>query len=181
MSGKRKASIILDIGVVVSAALCLYFLYSFMEPGIPRNVLTASILLIAVALAAYEWICSRSVEKNTKPRVSFVSVLTLLSEDNRLIRMWDLSGRMGLVIGKSTEESEVEIDLSDSDYHTYIENTHAILNYHESGWWIFDASEHNGLTVTRDKKELTPGHDAPVKLEPGDVICLANYTRIAVS
>jgi len=105
----------------------------------------------------------------------------LLGEDDRPIRIWDLTGKVGLLIGKSSEDDQVDIDLSDTDYHTYIDPEHALLNYQESGWWIQDTSSRNGISILRKGKELKPGHYAPAKLELGDVICVAHYTRIAVN
>jgi len=181
MNKKRTASIILNVAIVICAAVCLFFLYSSMEPGALRVILTIAILLAVLGIIAYEIICRSRAGKKIKKRRPSISVLTLLGEDNRPIRVWDLTGKVGLLIGKSSGEHEVDIDLSDTDYHTYIDPEHALLNYNESGWWLQDTSYRNGLSIIRQGKELVLGSSAPARIEPGDVIRVAHYTRIAVN
>ena len=180
MAGKRTLSIILDFCIILCVALSLYFLYGFMEQGMWRNITTGLVLTPIFGIILYEASC-RSGKKKVKKREPYISVLTLLGEDDRPIRIWDLTGKVGLIIGKSSEEEQVDMDLSDTDYHTYIDPEHALLNYQESGWWIEDVSARNGISIIRKGQELFPGRHAPVKLEVGDVICIARYTRIAVS
>ena len=181
MDNKRPLSIVLDILIVICAALCLFLLYRFMEFGTIRHVLTAAILLPVIGVVIYEIYCRNRPTKTTKKRAPLISTLVLLGEDDRPVRIWDLTGKVGLLIGKSSDDYQVDIDLSDTDYHTYIDPEHALLNYQESGWWLEDTSSRNGVSIIRKGKELLPGHHAPAKLEPGDVICIARYTRIAVN
>jgi len=181
MKKKRNMSIALDISIVICAAVCLYFLYSAMEFGVLRVALTVVILLAVLGVILYEVGCRSRVGKKIKKRNPAISTLILLGEDDRPIRVWDLTGKVGLLIGKSSGEYEVDIDLSDTDYHTYIDPEHALLNYNESGWWLQDTSYRNGLSIIRKGKELVLGSHAPAKLEPGDIIRVAHYTRIAVN
>jgi len=181
MNKKQIWSIILDIFVVICTALCLYFLYFFSEPGAVRNLLTVLLLLPMTLLVGYEIFCWTRPTRINKKRNPLIAALILLGEDDRPIRVWDLTGKVGLLIGKSSEDYQVDIDLSETDYHTYIDPEHALLNYQESGWWLQDTSSRNGVSIIRNGKELLPGHHAPVQLELGDVICIAQYTRIAVN
>jgi len=182
MTNKQVISFILDILIVICAALCIYFLYSFVEDDVlPRQILTAAILLPVIAIVVYEAVCWSKPAKIKKKRKPSISTLVLLGEDDRPIRIWDLTGKVGLLIGKSSEDYQVDIDLSDTDYHTYVDPEHALLNYQESGWWIQDTSVTNGVSIIRKGKELKLGAHAPAKLELGDVICVAQYTRIAVN
>jgi hypothetical protein len=182
MTRKQIISIILDVCIVLAAALCLYLLHTRTDlPATLRRVLTSVLVVATAAVLIYEAVCwSRPVGINKK-RDPSISTLILLGEDDRPIRIWDLTGKIGLLIGKSTEGYQVDVDLSDTDYHTYIDPEHAILNYNDSGWWLQDTSSRNGVSIIRKGKELLPGHHAPAKLEPGDVICIAHYTRIAVN
>jgi len=181
MTKKQTATILLDVLIITCTALCLFWLYRLLEPGAARRVWTAVILLPALTVMAYEVVCWSRPAKIKKKREPLISTLVLLGEDDRPIRVWDLTGKVGLLIGKSSEEYQVDIDLSDTDYHTYIDPEHALLNYQESGWWLQDTSSRNGVSIIRKGKELMPGHHAPARLEPGDVICIAQYTRIAVN
>lgn len=181
MTGKQIAAIILDIAIAACTVLCLLLLYRQMAAGRPRQVLTAAFLLTAIALGIYEAVCWSRPALKKRNRNPSISTLVLLGEDDRPIRMWDLTGKVGLLIGKSSGEYQVDVDLSGTDYHTYIDPEHAILNYNTSGWWLQDTSSRNGVSVIRKGQELLLGHQAPARLEPGDVICLAKYTRIAVN
>ena len=181
MTKKQKFVIALDFLIVGCTALCLVTLYRFMEPGRARNIWTAVLCLPVAMVLAYEMLCWSRPAKSLKKRTPPISTLILLGEDDRPIQIWDLTGKVGLLIGKSTEEYQVDIDLSEVDYRTYIDPEHAILNYVDSGWWLQDTSTQNGVSIFRKGHEMLLGHNAPAKLEPGDVICIAKYTRIAVN
>ena len=181
MNRKQKVAIFLNICIFACGAICLYFIYKYLEPGLLRNAVTAAILILLFLLAAYEAFCwSRSARKYKK-RNPDISTLVLLGEDNRPIRIWDLTGKTGLLIGKGSEDCQVDIDLSATDFSSFIDPEHAVLNFHDSGWWIQDTSNRNGVSILRRGKELLLGSQAQTRLEPGDVICVAQYTRIAVN
>jgi pSer/pThr/pTyr-binding forkhead associated (FHA) protein len=146
-----------------------------------RWILTTVIAVPVITLIVYESVCHRKPAKVTVKRNPPISTLTLLGEDGRPVRIWDMTGKVGFLIGKSSEDYQVDIDLSASDYHTYIDPEHATLNYTDSGWWLQDTSSRNGVSIIRQGNELTPGRHAPAKLEAGDVICIARYTKIAVN
>jgi len=152
-----------------------------MESGVWFVILTVVMALVVLGVILYELGCRSKAHKRKKKRNPAISTLILLGEDDRPIRVWDLTGKVGLLIGKSSGEYEVDIDLSDTDYHTYIDPEHGLLNYNESGWWVQDTSYRNGLSIIRQGKELVLGSNAPARLEPGDVIRVAHYTRIAVN
>ena len=181
MNRKLRAPIILDISIAVCTALCLHLLYNFMEPGSMRRLITGAVLLPLIVLIIFEAIYWNRPNRQYKERSDVISTLILLGEDGRPIRIWDLTGKVGLLIGKSSDEYQVDIDLAETDYHAFIDPEHAILNYQESGWWLQDTSSRNGVSIVRKGNELLLGSYAPAKLEPGDVICIAHYTRIAVN
>lgn len=182
MERKQVASIVVDAFIVLAAALCLLLLYHSFNPAVLyRRILTAAILTPVIAIVVYETVCHIKPAKATVRRTPSISALTLLGEDGRPIRIWDMTGKVGLLIGKSSEEVQVDIDLSETDYHTYIDPEHAILNYNDSGWWLQDTSSRNGISIIRQGNELALGRRAPARLEPGDIICVAQYTKIAVN
>ena len=178
---KRTASLILDIAIAAATAMCLHLLRGFMEPGIRRQIVAAAVSLPLGATVFYEVLSRGKPAKRQKEREPPISALVLLGERDRPIRVWDLTGKVGLLIGKGSDSYQVDIDLSGTDYHSFIDPEHALLNYHESGWWLQDASSRNGVSIVRKGRELLLGSHTPVRLEPGDVICIAQYTRIAVS
>ena len=181
MNRKQVLSILLDVLVLVCTVICLYYLYISMRSGTNRRVLTVAVLIPILFIIVCELICWTRPTKIKKKRDPLISTLVLLGEDNRPIKVWDLTGKVGLLIGKSSEDYQVDIDLSDTDYHTYVDPEHALINYQESGWWLHDVSTRNGISIIRGGKELLPGHHAPAKLEPGDIIRIAEFTRIAVN
>lgn len=181
MNRKQVAAITLDFVIAICAILCLFLLYNNMQAGTARRIVTAAVILSIALLIIYETVCWNRPNKLIKKRNPTLSTLVLLGEDDRPIRIWDLTGKVGLLIGKGSGEDQVDIDLADTDFHTYIDPEHATLNYHSSGWWLQDTSSRNGVSILRKGQELLPGHHAPAKLEPGDVICIAKYTRIAVN
>jgi len=159
----------------------MWLLYDVMEAGTLRLALTLAIILSVVVLFIFEYIFWRRTSANSKGRLQEISTLILLGEDDRPIKIWDLAGKVGLLIGKSSDDYPVDIDLSDVDYSSFIDLEHALLNFQETGWWISDTSGGNGVSIMRRGNELLLGHNAPARLEAGDVICIAKYTRIAVS
>jgi len=181
MNRKLYAAIALDLGIALCTALSLYFLYSIEELGFLRIVAASVVLTAFAAVMVYEIVCWSRQAKKLRIRVPLISVLTLLGEDDRPIRVWDITGKVGLLIGKSDDEYQVDIDLSGTDHNSFIDPEHAMLNYYESGWWLQDVSSRNGVSVIRKSKEIVLGHFAPMLLEPGDVICVAHFTRISVN
>jgi len=181
MTKKQTMAALLNILIFACTALCVILFFRWMEAGVARNIWTGVILLPAIMLTAYEIYCRNRPEKIRKKRNPTISTLILLGEDDRPIRTWDLTGKVGLLIGKSSADYQVDIDLSDTDYHTYIDAEHALLNYQDSGWWLQDTSSRNYLSIIRKGKELVLGHQAPARLEPGDTIQIAQYTRIMVN
>ena len=181
MSRKQILTLILDFAIVVCAVLCLYFLYKNMDAGAVRRITILTIIFAVLLLGICEAAWWSNPKKPKEKRNIDISTLVLLGEDDRPIHIWDLTGKVGLLIGKSSDDYQVDIDLADTDFQTYIDPEHAILNYHSSGWWIQDTSSRNGISIFRKGQELLPGSHTPAKLEAGDIICIAKYTRIAVN
>ena len=180
MGDKRKVGTILNILIVLCALLSFTLLLNMVESSTGRNLAGVAIFSSVVFLGAYELHCLHTFPQKKKQEFK-VSTLVLLSENDRSIKVWDLTDKIGLIIGKSSEEFVVDIDLSETDFHTYIDNEHAILNYESSGWWLQDTSSRNGLSVIRKGQEILPGYHTPARLEPGDIICIAKHTRIGVN
>jgi hypothetical protein len=181
MTTKQIVSIILDICIFICATFSILFLYSYEDADINHPVIVAAILVAVASLAIYEIVCWSKPTKLKKIRTPEISTLILLGEDDRPIKIWDLSGKVGLLIGKSSNEYQVDIDLADTDYHAYIDPEHVLLNYTDSGWWVQNVSTRNEVSIQRKGNELLLGHHAADRLHKSDILRIAQYTRIAVN
>ena len=180
MGRRRNLAIFLDVGIFICVIVSLYFLYLYIEFSVLRIVFTLCISLIALATIYFEIKCRSESGKLRKERSPQIRVLVLLGEDERPLKVWELTGKVGVIIGKGSDGYGVDVDLSGTDFAGYIDPEHALLNYHETGWWLLDVSSRNGVEIKRKGRILSLGHDAPVRIEQGDVICIAHYTHIAV-
>ena len=107
--------------------------------------------------------------------------LILLDEQNKPIKSWDLSGKIAVVIGKRNKEEDVDVDLEDCEYSTFINPQHAALNFCHNFWYIEDLGSENGVQV----KKVEDGGcykvlNRPCRVTPGDIIYIAN-TRLLLS
>ena len=53
------------------------------------------------------------------------------------------------MIGRGGKDEEVDVDLEDSEYGTFIDPQHAALNYCLDGWYIEDLGSTNGVRVQK--------------------------------
>lgn len=107
--------------------------------------------------------------------------LILLDEQDKPIKSWDLSGKIAVVIGKKNEDGEVDVDLEDCEYSTFINPQHAALNFCQNFWYIEDLGSQNGIQV----KKVEDGVcykvlNRPCRVMPGDIIYIAN-TRLLLT
>lgn len=172
--------LIIIVAIALACALCLYT-----SAGVRIFALSAlGVVMICyisfeIKQLAYYYRTSGTPAPVPKPEAS---LLVLLAEDDSQVKSWDISNQVGLVIGRSHENAIVDIDLSETEYFSLISNEHAVLNFIDSGWLLTDIGSKNGTFLLRDNSErklmLTPGDPVPVK--PGDIILLAEETRLAI-
>lgn len=102
--------------------------------------------------------------------------VVLINEEGQTLMEWSLERKTSLIIGKSADGEEVDIDLSGSAVAQMISKQHAVLNYTEKGWYVDDIDSKNGTRV----KKLTQNSIMDVKLvgaievEVGDIIYIAS-------
>ena len=54
-------------------------------------------------------------------RIQGIQRLILLDEEGKPIKSWDLQGKISLIIGKAGRDQELDIDLSDCEYSSFID------------------------------------------------------------
>jgi hypothetical protein len=149
-----------------AAALSAVFL-----SGWRRGLLAAVFLLISVA--ALTRAIRAKTARGAAPKESDAHLVQLLDENGNGIADWDLLDRTGVVIGRSSREMSVDIDLTRSAYDALIEEEHAVLNFSGGSWYVEDVSAKNGMELLRRGKTYGLAKGAPCMLVSGDIMCLA--------
>ncbi len=114
-------------------------------------------------------------EQHDKNKIGAKKVV-LINEEGQTLMEWSLERKTSLIIGKSADGEEVDVDLSGSAVAQMISKQHAVLNYTEKGWYVDDIDSKNGTRV----KKLTQNSIMDVKLvgaievEAGDIIYIAS-------
>lgn len=107
--------------------------------------------------------------------------LVLLNNQGDEIDEWILENQTALVIGKSSRENKVDIDLSGTEYESLISLEHAVLNCVSGKWYIEDIDAINCIGIKKAhnlmKNQLKDGSPHPIN--SGDTLYIAN-TRMLV-
>lgn len=110
-----------------------------------------------------------------------VQELLLLDEQNRPVRSWSMAGHISMVIGRKNDEEEVDVDLEDCAYSTFVDCQHAALNYCLDRWYLEDLGSVNGVRVQKAADGCCyQVSNRPCQVEAGDIIHIAN-TRLLLS
>ena len=101
--------------------------------------------------------------------------LILLDGQAKAIRVWDLQGRTSLIIGKGGQSQELDVDLSDCEYSSFIDFQHAALNFCLDQWYVEDLESQNGVKVRKvEDGECYRVIHRPCRVEAGDILYIAN-------
>lgn len=104
-----------------------------------------------------------------------IQKLLLLDEDGKPIKSWDLQGRVSLIIGKAGQDQELDIDLSDCEYNSFISFQHAVLNFCLDQWYVEDLGSQNGVKVRKvEDGECYKVIHRPCRVVAGDILYIAN-------
>ncbi len=110
-----------------------------------------------------------------------IQALLLLDEQNKPVRLWTMAGCTSLVIGRRNKEEQVDVDLEDCEYSTFVDFQHAALNFCLDRWYLEDLGSANGVRVQKAEDgccyKVT---NRPCRVEAGDIIHIAN-TRLLLS
>lgn len=101
-----------------------------------------------------------------------ISCFALVSQEGGHEKEWHVSGATSFLIGKSTADTDVDIELGDTHYSKYVSNEHAVINFAAGCWYVEDTDSENGVGLRRRNEEvvyrLKPGK--PYEICIGDVI-----------
>ncbi len=162
----------IDILLIIVAVTALIYVYWFNTNNSLKIGFGFLIAVVAVGYAVKKYrISTDNIETETE-----ITKLILLDEKGESIKEWYIQGKTSLLIGKSSNHSEVDIDLSDAEYASLISKQHAVLNYADGNWYIEDIDSKNGTGVKEAYKNAKSRLEtqAPYRISMGDVIYIAN-------
>ncbi|WP_337912884.1 FHA domain-containing protein [Paenibacillus arenosi] len=168
---------------VINAMLVVIMLgivyYAFVMNQTQGVMVAAGIMLVGTAIGVGWRFAQQKQPAAAIVEPVGITKLVLLNEDGDSIKEWYINGETSLLIGKRSNQSEVDIDLTESEYASLISKEHAVLNYASGVWYIEDIESRNGTGIQHrgsgSKQRLEKEH--PHKLEQGDIILVAN-TRL---
>lgn len=177
----------LDVLLLLGGAMLIFGFYR----QIGKHQWTAVILIVLVICmlcALYDLIISFSDKDSSnqalepEPSQGHGSKqLILLDEQGKPVKAWDLQGRTALIIGKTGQGQELDIDLSDCEYSSFIDFQHAVINFCLDQWYVEDLDSQNGVKVKKvEDGECYRVIHRPCKIASGDVLYIAN-TRLLLT
>lgn len=176
---KRRSGwiVVIDVLIACIAAAALFYVYIGNEDLVLK--VAVGVLLAAGAVVYAVW-RARSRMKRRQDGAA-IAKLVLLDEEGESVKEWYIHGETSLLIGRSSAQSEVDIDLSDSEYASLISKHHAVLNYASGSWYVEGLDPLNGVGIQPAGRKVAERleEDGPRRIESGDMICIAN-TRIVV-
>jgi FHA domain. len=172
----------IDIGIIIVSILGIVYTVIKIENEYLRYAsLAVYVGILIVGLIDVFRQMLRNRKNNTikiikKTKNGKMYELVLLNELNEEIRVWDITDKVSLIVGRSINESAVDIDLEGTEYEALIDYQHAVLNYTSEGWHIEDLYSKNGIRIRKqqDGKCYNIMKDKPCLLSVGDYIYIAN-------
>lgn len=133
------------------------------------------VFCIIIGIICFILIYRNLNKQNTVVNESSISRIELVNEENEIIREWDLIGQVSIIIGKSTKEEKVFIDLNNSIYSPLIDNNHALLNYAGGKWYVEDISHDQGIVIQKseESQRYRTVKGSPCTVKKGDIIYIS--------
>lgn len=159
------------LGALV-ALLCVV-IYSSIEDGTIKSIAITVIIIIGI-VCFFEIYKSLYLDKKYDDR-SNITFIELVNEDNDVVKRWNIEDKISFVIGKSTMDEKVFIDLNSSVYSTLIEDKHAVLNYANGMWYIEDISINSGISIQKrdDDIKYRIVKESPCEIKRGDILYIS--------
>jgi hypothetical protein len=185
-NARLSTTIVLYLLIITISSILAVNIYNFFER--PSNIIAAIILIVVVSvymgfeiLGIVRYVNYLNMDKK-KSSGAVPSALVLLNGDGKEIKFWDLSSKTGLIIGRNddSQDTEIDIDLSGTEYFPLISHCHAVMNFADKNWYLSDNGSKNGTSIVRcdsrdiktsEKCLLAPGESITVKT--GDKIYIA--------
>ena len=136
---------VLDVSGIIAAILCA-IIVGFFGRGLKGGYIFYMFSFFISGSLIYFAIKDFSFKKE-KIQDTFLSELVLLSEEDTVVKAWNILGKNSLVIGKKNGEEDIDIDLSDTYFSGTVSDVHAILNYVDGSWYIEDMQSKNGTQI----------------------------------
>ena len=122
-----------------------------------------------------------SKEKSRARTVEKIERLILLDEQDKPVKSWDMAGRTSIVIGREVGGENVDVDLEDCAFSSFIDFQHAALNFCLDQWYVEDLGSQNGVKIRKaEDGECYKVMGRPCRVAAGDVLYIAN-TRLLLS
>ena len=136
---------VLDVSGIIAAILCA-IIVGFFGRGLKDGYIFYMFSFFISGSLIYFAINDFSFKKE-KIQDTFLSELVLLSEEDTVVKTWNILGKISLVIGKKNSKEDIDIDLSDTYFSGTVSDVHAILNYVDGSWYIEDMQSKNGTQI----------------------------------
>ena len=136
---------VLDVSGIIAAILCA-IIVGFFGRGLKGGYIFYMFSFFISGSLIYFAINDFSLKKE-KIQDTFLSELVLLSEEDTIVKTWNILGKNSLVIGKKNSKEDIDIDLSDTYFSGTVSDVHAILNYVDGSWYIEDIQSKNGTQI----------------------------------
>lgn len=185
MNNKTIAKITVDLVIL----LCSVFLlaHNLVWKSAAAWQPAVFVLLVMIAVIAGMDIFRQLKKKQTNhmeidtEHHAEIRQLILLDEQDKPVKSWDMAGKTALIIGKKGKDEEVDVDLEDCEYSSFIDTQHAALNFCLDSWYLEDLGSQNGVKI----KKVEDGVcykvlNRPCKVSAGDVIHIA-LTRLLLT
>ena len=156
------------IGIII-ALICVVAYITIEEIHIRIAIMCVAVI---AGIACFINLYNRLHKEEVIEDKSNIRKLQLINEDNEIIKTWDIGEKVSFVIGKSTLNNTVFIDLSNSIYSNFIEDNHGVLNYAGGKWYVEDLSSKSGICIQKidDNKLYRIVPDIPCEIKRGDIL-----------
>lgn len=168
------------IDYIIVFLLFILAVYVYMNVAITDFKIKYGIILFILASEIF-YIRNINKKKYVVEIDDVIRQISLLNEENQIIKQWDILDETSLVIGRNKGEVEVDINLDECINSSLIDIEHAVLNYANKRWYIEDLYSKNGVRIQKDDDYLYKiSKDKPCILDKEDILHIGN-TRLLIS
>lgn len=170
---------LIDILIILLFAVIIFYIFVMHRDN---DVLRISGYVSIAFLAVFFMVRVTVFVLNYEKKYGGIGKLILIDEEKGInIKAWDITGKASVLIGKTTKDGEVDVDLSEVAYSTLVSRQHAVMNYAADSWYIEDIGSANGSGIKRmnENSKFRMEKGQPYKLNAGDIIYIANTKLLA--